>query len=168
MQAIQKSLLHRQEANAALGREGVLGLIRYPVVFLDWTKRVLAKCSMYNKHQTQLLLFLALTTRLPIKNLAPSIPFSMLRSLRFASDQSLNITDALLKDLLQDFRILQFLGDFGDDAVGELFLLTLFDLSFVADPAVEHGLGFCRERGALRELKCLGLEMGRFLERELI
>lgn len=57
-------------------------------------------------------------------------------SLTLALHQSLHIRNALRQDLLQDPRVLQLLGHLGDDAVGQFLLLALFDLAFVADPAV--------------------------------
>ena len=56
--------------------------------------------------------------------------------LTLALHQPLYIRDTLRQDLLQHLGVLQLLGHLGDDAVGQFLLLTLLDLSFVADPAV--------------------------------
>lgn len=58
--------------------------------------------------------------------------------------------------------------DLGDDGGGELLLLALLDLAFVADPGVEDGLGFSGDGRLLLELKGLGLELGGFLEGEFV
>lgn len=76
---------------------------------------------------------------------------------------TLNISNGLLKDLLEDLGVLELLGDLGDDALGELLLLALLDLALVADPGVEDGLGLGGDGGLLLLLVGLRLELGSLL-----
>jgi hypothetical protein len=47
---------------------------------------------------------------------------------------TLNICNTLLEDLLQNFGVLELLLDLGNDALGELLLLPLLDLTLVTHP----------------------------------
>lgn len=76
---------------------------------------------------------------------------------------TLDISNGLLKDLLEDLGVLELLGDLGDDALGELLLLALLDLALVADPGVEDGLGLGGDGGLLLLLVGLSLELGSLL-----
>src|SRR5690242_7347017 len=76
---------------------------------------------------------------------------------------TLDISHALLEDLLQDLGALQLLLHLGDDALSELLLLALLDLALVADPRVKNGLGLGSQGGLLLELESLGLKLGGFL-----
>lgn len=62
---------------------------------------------------------------------------------------TLNIRNALVKNLLEDLGVLQILLDLGNDGFGEFTLLPLLDTLLVANPGVEDGLGFGGERGLL-------------------
>ena len=52
----------------------------------------------------------------------------------FTGGRTLDISNALVQDLLQEPWILQLLLDLADDRVRELFLLPLLDLVLVAHP----------------------------------
>lgn len=77
---------------------------------------------------------------------------------------TLNISNALLQDLLQNLGVLKLLLDLGNDGLGKLTLLALLDLVLVANPRVENLLGLGSKGGALLELVGLGLELGGFLK----
>lgn len=83
--------------------------------------------------------------------------------LRFAGNQLLHIGDTLLQDLLQNFRVLEFLGDFSNDAIGQFLLLSLLDLSLVSHPGIQDSLGFGGQRGLLFEFESLCFESGSLL-----
>lgn len=76
---------------------------------------------------------------------------------------TLNISDALLEDLLENLGALKLLLDLGNDRLGKLALLALLDLALVANPGVEDLLGLGSEGGALLELVSLGLELSGLL-----
>lgn len=76
---------------------------------------------------------------------------------------TLNVSDRLVEDLLQDLRVLELLVDLGDDALSQLALLALLHLAFVAHPAVQHVLGLGSQSGPLFQLESLGLDLGGFL-----
>lgn len=80
---------------------------------------------------------------------------------------TLNISNALLKDLLEDLGVLKLLLDLGNDGLGELTLLALLDLAFVANPRVKDGLGLGGQSGALFELISLSLKLGGFLQQRI-
>ena len=77
--------------------------------------------------------------------------------------RTLNISNALLEDLLENLGVLEFLVDLADDGFGKLALFTLLDLTLIAHPGVEDLLGLGGEGGALLELVSLSLELGGFL-----
>lgn len=77
--------------------------------------------------------------------------------------RTLDVSNALLQDLLESLGVLKLLLDLGDDGSSQLLLLALLDLAFVADPRVENGLGLSGEGSLLLELKSLGLKLGGFL-----
>lgn len=76
---------------------------------------------------------------------------------------TLNISNALLEDLLENLGVLELLVDLSDDAVSKLALLALLDLTLVADPRVKDLLGLGGQSSALLELVGLGLKLGGFL-----
>lgn len=78
---------------------------------------------------------------------------------------TLNISNALLKDLLENLGALKLLLDLGNDGLGKLTLLALLNLAFVANPGVKDLLGLGSKGSALLELVSLGLELGGFLKR---
>jgi hypothetical protein len=78
-------------------------------------------------------------------------------------EHTLNVSDALVKDLLEGLGVLELLLDLGNDGLGKLLLLPLLDLALVADPRVEDGLGLGGDGGLLLKLKSLGLELGGLL-----
>lgn len=78
-------------------------------------------------------------------------------------DDSLNVGDALVENLLESLGVLKLLLDPGDDRLSKLALLPLLDLALVTDPRVEHSLGLCGNGGPLLELKGLSLELGGLL-----
>lgn len=47
---------------------------------------------------------------------------------------TLNVSNALLKDLVKGLGVLELLLDLGNDALGKLLLLADLDLALVADP----------------------------------
>lgn len=73
-------------------------------------------------------------------------------------ERTLDISHALRQDLLQDLGVLQLLLDLGNNGVGQLLLLALLDLTLVADPGVQDGLGLCSQGGLLLQLVGLSLE----------
>ena len=76
---------------------------------------------------------------------------------------TLNISNALLKDLVEGLGVLELLLDLGNDALGKLLLLADLDLALVADPGVKDGLGLGGEGSLLLHLVGLGLELGGLL-----
>lgn len=78
--------------------------------------------------------------------------------------RTLNVSNALVKNLLQDLGVLELLVDLGNDALGQLALLPLLHLALVADPGVQDGLGLVGDGGLLLELVGLGLELGGLLQ----
>lgn len=73
--------------------------------------------------------------------------------------RTLNISDGLLKDLLEGLWVLKLLLDLGDDGLSKLLLLALLNLSLVTDPGVKNGLSLSGQSGALGDLEGLGLEL---------
>lgn len=82
---------------------------------------------------------------------------------RGKGERTLDISDALLKDLLEGLGVLELLGDLGDDALGQLLLLPLLDLALVPHPRLQDGLGLGGQGSLLLELVGLGLKLGGFL-----
>ena len=76
---------------------------------------------------------------------------------------TLNVSNALLKDLVEGLGVLELLLDLRDDGLCKLALLLLLDLALVADPGVEDGLGLSGEGSLLLGLVGLGLELGGLL-----
>ena len=76
---------------------------------------------------------------------------------------TLNISNALLKDLLENLGVLKLLLDFADDALGKLTLLALLNLALVANPGVENLLSLGSQGSALLNLVGLGLKLSGFL-----
>ena len=76
---------------------------------------------------------------------------------------TLNIGNALLKDLLENLGVLKLLLDLADDALGKLTLLALLNLALVANPGVENLLGLGSKSSALLKLVGLGLKLSGFL-----
>jgi hypothetical protein len=68
-----------------------------------------------------------------------------------------------LENLLENLRVLELLLNLGDDALSQFLLLSLLDLSLVANPRVEDSLGLCGKSSSLFELKSLGLKLSGFL-----
>lgn len=77
--------------------------------------------------------------------------------------RTLNISNALLENLLQNLGVLELLLDLANDGLGKLTLLALLNLALVADPGVEDGLGLSGKSSALLELVGLSLELGGLL-----
>jgi hypothetical protein len=80
---------------------------------------------------------------------------------------TLDISNALLKDLLEDLGVLKLLLDLANNRFSELTLLALLDLALVANPRVKDGLGLSGQSGALLELISLSLKLGGFLQRRI-
>lgn len=76
---------------------------------------------------------------------------------------TLNVSDALLENLVKDLGVLQRLLNLGNNGVGELLLLFGLDLALVAYPRVENGLGLSRNGGLLLKFICLSLKLGGLL-----
>lgn len=76
---------------------------------------------------------------------------------------TLNVSNALLKDLVKGLGVLELLLDLGNDALGKLLLLADLDLALVANPGVEDSLGLGGEGSLLLSLVGLGLELGGLL-----
>lgn len=81
----------------------------------------------------------------------------------FGSKRTLNVSDALVKNLLESLGVLELLLNLGNDGLGKLALLPLLDLALVADPRVEDRLGLGGDGSLLLELESLGLELGGLL-----
>ena len=79
------------------------------------------------------------------------------------AQHTLNVSDALVKDLLEGLGVVELLLNLGDDGLGKLLLLPLLDLALVADPRVEDRLGLGGDGSLLLELESLGLELGGLL-----
>ncbi|KAI9171288.1 nucleolar complex protein [Paramyrothecium foliicola] len=77
---------------------------------------------------------------------------------------TLDIGNALLQDLLQDLGVLQLLLDLGNNGSSELLLLALLNLTLVANPGIEDGLGLSGQSSLLFQLECLSLKLGGFLK----
>jgi hypothetical protein len=77
---------------------------------------------------------------------------------------TLNIRNALLKDLLQNLGVLKLLLNLGNNGRGELLLLALLNLALVTHPGLKDRLGLSGDGGLLLELESLGLKLGGFLE----
>lgn len=80
---------------------------------------------------------------------------------------TLNVSNALLQNLLQHLWVFQLLLDLGNDALCQLLLLTLLHLAFIPDPGLENILGLSGQCGPLFELVSLGLELSGLLLRLL-
>jgi hypothetical protein len=76
---------------------------------------------------------------------------------------TLNVRNALVKDLLEGLGVLELLLNLGDDGLRKLLLLPLLNLALVADPRVEDGLGLGSDGGLLLKLESLCLELGSLL-----
>jgi hypothetical protein len=76
---------------------------------------------------------------------------------------TLDVGNALLKDLVKSLGVLELLLDLGNDALGKLLLLADLDLALVADPGVKDSLGFSGEGGLLLHLVSLSLELSGLL-----
>jgi hypothetical protein len=77
--------------------------------------------------------------------------------------RTLNVSDALVEDLLESLGVVELLLDLGDDRLGKLALLPLLNLALVADPRVEDGLGLSGDGRLLLELESLRLKLGGLL-----
>jgi hypothetical protein len=71
--------------------------------------------------------------------------------------RTLDISNTLLEDLLEDLRVLELLLDLGDNRLSELLLLSLLDLALVSDPRVKNGLGLGSQSSLLLKLESLRL-----------
>jgi hypothetical protein len=71
--------------------------------------------------------------------------------------RTLDISNTLLEDLLEDLRVLELLLDLGDNRLSELLLLSLLDLALVSDPRVKNGLGLGSQSSLLFKLESLRL-----------
>ena len=76
---------------------------------------------------------------------------------------TLNISDALLQDLLQNLGVLELLLDLANDGISKLLLLALLNLALVADPRVQDLLGLGGQSSALLKLVGLGFQLGGLL-----
>lgn len=76
---------------------------------------------------------------------------------------TLDVGDALLKDLLENLGVLELLLDLADDGLGKFALLALLNLALIAHPGVKDLLSLSSQSGALLELKGFSLELGGFL-----
>lgn len=83
---------------------------------------------------------------------------------RANSQLTLDVRNALLQNLIENFGVLELLLDLGNDRVGQFLLLLCLDLTFVTNPRVEDGLGLGGDVGLLLELKGLGLELSGLLQ----
>ena len=79
------------------------------------------------------------------------------------AQHTLNVSDALVKDLLEGLGVVELLLNLGDDGLGKLLLLPLLDLALVADPRVEDRLGLGGDGSLLLELESLSLKLGGLL-----
>lgn len=76
---------------------------------------------------------------------------------------TLNVSNALVKDLLEGLGVVELLLNLGDDSLGKLLLLPLLDLALVADPRVEDRLGLGSDGCLLLELESLSLKLSGLL-----
>lgn len=77
---------------------------------------------------------------------------------------TLDVSNALLQDLLENLGVLKLLLDLGNDGGSELLLLALLNLTLVTDPRVKDGLGLSGQGSLLLELVSLRLKLGGFLQ----
>jgi hypothetical protein len=77
--------------------------------------------------------------------------------------RTLNISNALVKNLLQGLWVLKLSVDLGNDRLGKLALLTLFNLSLITDPGVKNLLSLMGQSSSLIKLESLGLKLSGFL-----
>lgn len=80
-------------------------------------------------------------------------------------ERTLNVSDALLENVLKGLGVLKLLLDLGNDGLRKLLLLALLDLSLVTHPRVEDVLGLSGKGGGLLKLENLGLDLGSLLRR---
>lgn len=76
---------------------------------------------------------------------------------------TLDILHALVKDLLENLGVLQFLLNLGNNGISEFALLPLLDTLLVSYPRVENSLGFGCDGGLLLELVGVSLKLSGFL-----
>lgn len=76
---------------------------------------------------------------------------------------TLNILHTLVKDLLENLGVLQFLLNLGNNGISEFALLPLLDTLLVSYPRVENSLGFGCDGGLLLELVGVSLKLSGFL-----
>lgn len=79
--------------------------------------------------------------------------------------RTLDVSDALLEDLLEDLGVLELLLDLGDNGLSELLLLALLNLALVSDPGLKDGLGLSSQSSLLLELESLRLKLGSLLQK---
>lgn len=88
---------------------------------------------------------------------------SLIRLIIQKLKRTLNISNALVENLLEGLGVLELLLDLGDDGFSKLTLLPLLDLALVADPRVQNSPGLRGDGGLLLELESLSLELGGLL-----
>jgi hypothetical protein len=77
---------------------------------------------------------------------------------------TLDISNALLENLLKDLGVLELLLDLGDNGLSKLLLLALLDLALVSDPRLKNRLGLSSQGSLLLELESLRLKLGGLLQ----
>jgi hypothetical protein len=77
----------------------------------------------------------------------------------------LNISNALLENLLKDLGVLELLLDLGDNGLSKLLLLALLNLSLVSDPRLKNSLGLSSQSSLLLKLESLRLKLGSLLQK---
>lgn len=81
---------------------------------------------------------------------------------------TLDISNTLLEDLLENLRVLELLLDLGDNGLSKLLLLALLNLALVSNPRVKNGLGLSGQGSLLLELESLSLKLGGLLQTTVI
>lgn len=81
-----------------------------------------------------------------------------------SSPLTLDISNALLENLLEHLGVLKLLLDLGHDRLGQFVLLALLDLSLILNPRVKNLLGLVGHGDALLHLVGLGLQASGFLQ----
>jgi hypothetical protein len=79
--------------------------------------------------------------------------------------RTLDISHALLENLLKCLRVLKLLQDLGNDRLRKLLLLALLDMSLVTHPRVKDILSLSGKSSGLLQLENLGLNLGSLLRR---
>jgi hypothetical protein len=83
--------------------------------------------------------------------------------MKIVGPHTLNVSDTLLQNLLENLGVLELLSNLGNNGICQLFLLSGFDLAFISDPRIKDCLRLGGQRCLLLQLEGLGLKLCGFL-----